>query len=150
MANFESGERSVPAQALREAEAGDDSDDGEAPSAPPPAYPKAPDLWCRDEKDAWKAKFPELAPIDLSKKMKAHWSSLPDDNPVKAEYKQRSAGLREEYARKFEAWSRRKSPEPGAPTERRYRVYAARLCEMLREDGARIPTRCENRNGPFL
>jgi len=116
--------------ALREAEAGDDSDDGEAPSAPPPAYPKAPDLWCRDEKDAWKAKFPELAPIDLSKKMKAHWSSLPDDNPVKAEYKQRSAGLREEYARKFEAWSRRKSPEPG-PRKRRKTAAASESADSI-------------------
>lgn len=77
----------------------------------PTAYPKAPDIWSRDLKETYRAKFPSLSPLDVNKKMKSDWSAMSDDDPVKSDYKKRSMKLKEEYAQRFAQWTARNLEE---------------------------------------
>ena len=89
----------------------------------PTAYPKALDMWSRDLKETYRTKFPSLAPPDLLKKMKADWASMSDEDPVKSDYKRRSAKLKEEYASRYSAWQSSQM-EDGPRKKRRAAVNA--------------------------
>ena len=101
---------------------GDVSTSGDTPPLPT-SYPKALDMWSRDLKETYRTKFPALNPPDLLKKMKADWAAMTDEDPVKADYKRRSAKLKEEYASRYSEWQE-KQLEEGPRKKRRAAVNA--------------------------
>ena len=101
---------------------GDVSTSGDTPPLPT-SYPKALDMWSRDLKETYRTKFPSLNPPDLLKKMKADWAAMTDEDPVKADYKRRSAKLKEEYASRYSEWQE-KQIEEGPRKKRRAAVNA--------------------------
>ena len=80
-------------------------------------------MWSRDLKETYRTKFPALNPPDLLKKMKADWAAMTDEDPVKADYKRRSAKLKEEYASRYSEWQE-KQVEDGPRKKRRAAVNA--------------------------
>ena len=80
-------------------------------------------MWSRDLKETYRTKFPSLIPPDLLKKMKADSAALTDEDPVKADYKRRSAKLKEEYASRYSEWQE-KQIEEGPRKKRRAAVNA--------------------------
>ena len=57
-----------------------------------------------------RTKFPALNP-DLLKKMKADWAAMTDEDPVKSDYKRRSAKLKEERSR-YSEWQEKQLDGP--------------------------------------
>ena len=90
---------------------GDASDDGDAPPAPT-AYPKAPDMWARDVKAEFRARHPDLSAPALVREMKRAWSATPEDDPVKRDYRARSAALKRQFAARFDAWNAKRFAGP--------------------------------------
>ena len=57
----------------------------------------------------------------MLKKMKADWAAMSDEDPVKSDYKRRSAKLKEEYASRYSEWQE-KQLEDGPRKKRRAAV----------------------------
>ena len=104
-------ERTRPA-AGDDGDAGSNSSDDDAAPPAPTSYPKAPDMWARDLKDEYRARHPDMTPPELIRAMKAVWSALPEDDAVKKEYRDKSARLKLQYAKRFEAWNLKRFSGP--------------------------------------
>ena len=69
-------------------------------------------MWARDHKAAYKAAHPDLSSPEVNRSMKREWSALPDDDAVKADYRARSAALKRDFAKRFDAWNARRFSGP--------------------------------------